>query len=109
MPSNDGINSEEANVAGWEATQGAVIGALKWGSVAVILGAVGYLKSPVYRTTTIQFKVFLQSSAMVGGGIIEADRRLRAWEAEVRRRKRYLRDRAKWERYEEEMMKQFEK
>ena len=36
--------------------------------------------SPIYRGLTIQFKVFLQMSGMTMGGMIEADRRLRAYE-----------------------------
>ena len=47
--------------------------------------------SPIYRSLTIQFKVYIQFSAMTVGGMIEADRRLRAFELmqvrEKRRRK----------------------
>lgn len=41
---------------------------------------------------------------MVAGGIIEADSTLRKYEEQVRRRKRWLRDKAKWEQYEEELL-----
>ena len=50
-------SSEDANDASWEAGKGAVSGAIKWGAGAVVLGAIGYVSSPVYRTTTIQFKL----------------------------------------------------
>ena len=43
-------------------------------------------------------------SGMVLGSMIEADHRLREYEARVRMQKRILRDRAKWERFEEEYL-----
>jgi hypothetical protein len=104
MTHHDWLHSDEANAAGFEAARGAVIGAVKWGALVALVGAGAYVKSPVYRNTTIQFKVFLQSSAMVAGGIIEADSTLRRHEAQVRARKRLLRDQAKWQQYEEELM-----
>jgi hypothetical protein len=103
MSSHNWMSSDEANDAGWMAARGAALGALKWGAVAAVLGAIAHVRSPVYRGTTIQFKVFLQSSAMVGGAIIDADSSLREHEQKVRLRKRQLRDQAKWERYEEEI------
>lgn len=51
------MKTDEANDAAWEAGRGAVIGAAKWGAVAAVLGAAGYVWSPIYRGTTIQFKV----------------------------------------------------
>lgn len=51
------MKTEEANDAAWEAAKGAGIGAAKWGAVTAVLGAIGYAWSPVYRGTTIQFKV----------------------------------------------------
>jgi hypothetical protein len=51
------MKTEEANDAAWEAGKGAVSGAAKWGAVAAVLGAIGYAWSPIYRRTTIQFKV----------------------------------------------------
>lgn len=44
----------------------------------------------------------MQMSAMVLGSMLEADNRLREYEARVRLQKRILRDRAKWERFERE-------
>ncbi|MCJ1363257.1 hypothetical protein MMC16_002364 [Acarospora aff. strigata] len=92
--------NEEANAAAWEAARGAVVGAAKWGAATALLGAAGYLLSPIYRGLTVQFKVFLQMSGMTIGSMIEADRRLRVYEATVRRNKKLARDAAVWERYE---------
>lgn len=39
---------------------------------------------------------------MVFGGMIEADHRLREYEARVRMQKRIQRDRAMWQRFEEQ-------
>ncbi|KAI9149217.1 hypothetical protein HJFPF1_11266 [Paramyrothecium foliicola] len=115
MGSHDWMTSDEANDAGWVAAKGAFLGAVKWGAAAAILAAVAHVRSPVYRGTTIQFKAFfggsrfLQSSAMVAGGIIEADSTLREHEQRVRVHKRRLREQAKWQRYEEELIKQSQK
>lgn len=57
MRTHDLMKSEEANDAAWEAGKGALIGAAKWGTGAAILAAAGYFWSPIYRSTTIQFKV----------------------------------------------------
>lgn len=43
--------------AGREAGKGALVGAAKWGLGAAVLGAIGYKWWPVYRGTTIQYKV----------------------------------------------------
>ncbi|KOS18694.1 hypothetical protein ESCO_000419 [Escovopsis weberi] len=104
MSSHDPLKSDEAQNAGWEAGKGGLIGAAKWGAAAALLGTAGYVWSPVYRKTTVQFKVYVQLSAMVLGGMIVADSRLRQYEAQVRMQKRFLREKAKWERYEEELV-----
>lgn len=44
--------------------------------------------SPIYKGLTIQFKVFLLMSGMVVGGAIEGDRRMRAFEVNMRKEKR---------------------
>ncbi|KAF5659177.1 imidazoleglycerol-phosphate dehydratase [Fusarium heterosporum] len=80
MRSHDAMKSEEASDAAWEAARGGVAGALKWGVGAAVLGAAGYIWSPLYRSMTVQFKVYLQMCGMVPGGMIEADSRLRAYE-----------------------------
>ena len=57
MSSHDPMKSEEAKDAAWEAGKGGLIGAVKWGAAAAILGIAGHVWYPVYRSTTIQFKV----------------------------------------------------
>ncbi|RBQ75637.1 hypothetical protein FVER14953_07958 [Fusarium verticillioides] len=57
MRAHDAMQSEEANDAAWEAARGGVAGAVKWGIGAAVLGAAGYIWSPLYRSMTIQFKV----------------------------------------------------
>lgn len=54
---HDPLRSGEAQNAGWEAGMGGLIGAAKWGVGAVVVGALAYLRSPLYRKTTVQFKV----------------------------------------------------
>ncbi|KAH8908871.1 hypothetical protein BR93DRAFT_976970 [Coniochaeta sp. PMI_546] len=102
MKSHNAMRDEEAVDASWEATRGAVYGAIKWGAVTAALGGVGYALSPLYRGLTIQFKVYIQMSGMVFGGMIEADHRLREYEARVRMQKRIQRDRAMWQKFEEQ-------
>ncbi|KAG6039330.1 hypothetical protein E4U41_002904 [Claviceps citrina] len=102
MKTHDPLKTEEAQDAAWEAGKGALIGAAKWGMGAVVLGAIGYAWSPVYRATTVQFKVYVQMSGMVLGGMIEADWRLRQYEYQMRMQRRWMREKAKWQRYEEE-------
>ncbi|KAG9232466.1 hypothetical protein BJ875DRAFT_486062 [Amylocarpus encephaloides] len=97
-----GLNSKDADGAAWEAGWGALSGASKWGAVFMGLGGVGYAMSPIYRGLTIQFKVFLQMSGMIMGAGLEADHRIREFEAKIRMQKRIMRDRAVWERYEQE-------
>ncbi|QUC19478.1 uncharacterized protein UV8b_03719 [Ustilaginoidea virens] len=102
MKIHDQLRNEEARHAAWEAGKGALVGAAKWGAGTAVLGAIGYACSPIYRGTTVQFKVYLQMSGMVLGGMIEADWRLRQYECQMRMQRRWMRERAKWERFEEE-------
>ncbi|KAK4103812.1 hypothetical protein N658DRAFT_504661 [Parathielavia hyrcaniae] len=102
MPSINESKHDEAADASWEATRGAVSGALKWGIASALLGGVGYALSPVYRGLTIQFKVYIQMSGMVLGSMIEADHRLRQYEARVRVQRRLARDQAYWASFEKE-------
>ncbi|OAA72495.1 hypothetical protein ISF_01568 [Cordyceps fumosorosea ARSEF 2679] len=104
MPSHSPLKTEEANAASWEAAKGAGMGAAKWGAGAVVLAAIGHVWSPVYRGTTVQFKVFVQMSAMVLGGMIEADHSLRLYEYQMRMQRRVQREQAKWERYQDEFI-----
>ncbi|CAJ0554134.1 Ff.00g126460.m01.CDS01 [Fusarium sp. VM40] len=105
MRSHDAMKSEEASDAAWEAARGGVIGAFKWGVGAAVLGAAGYIWSPLYRSMTVQFKVYLQMCGMVPGGMIEADSRLRAYEQRIRMERRIMGDRARRQRFEEEYIK----
>ncbi len=66
MHSHDPAKSAEADVASWEAAKGAAIGATKWGTGALILGAIGRVYSPIYRNTTIQFKVYVPARPRAG-------------------------------------------
>lgn len=59
MKSHNAMKDAEAVDAGWEATRGAIYGALKWGAVTAALGGLGHAVSPVYRGLTIQFKVYV--------------------------------------------------
>ncbi|KAK3952805.1 hypothetical protein QBC32DRAFT_313603 [Pseudoneurospora amorphoporcata] len=81
---------EEANEASWEACKGAISGAFKWGVGTAILGGIGYAVSPIYRGLTFQFKVML-----------EADHRIREYEAAIRMRRRIAADQARWRQFEE--------
>ncbi|KAK3308898.1 uncharacterized protein B0T15DRAFT_122155 [Chaetomium strumarium] len=102
MPSINDSRQQEADEASWEAMRGAVYGAFKWGLPTALLGGLGYAVSPVYRGLTIQFKVYLQMSGMVLGSMIEADHRLRQYEARVRMQKRLAREQAYWQSFERE-------
>lgn len=59
MRTHDLMKSDEANDAAWEAGKGALKGAFTWGAATAVLGVIGYYRSPVYRATTIQFKVYV--------------------------------------------------
>jgi len=73
----------------------------QWGLYTGILGGALYFFSPVYRSLTFQFKVYLQMSGMTVGSIIEADRRIREYEVGQRRWRKLRRDQEVWKRYEE--------
>ncbi|KAK3327547.1 hypothetical protein B0T19DRAFT_441517 [Cercophora scortea] len=93
---------EEAAEASWEAVRGGVNGALKWGVATAVLGGLGYMVSPIYRSFTIQFKTYIQMSGMVLGGMIEADARLHEYEKTMRMRRRLMRDQAMWQTFEDQ-------
>ncbi|KAK6584380.1 hypothetical protein PZA11_002604 [Diplocarpon coronariae] len=102
MHTSGGLRSEEATDAAWEGGRGAVVGAAKWGLVAVLLGGVGYRISPIYRGLTIQFKVLTLMQGMILGACLEADHRVREYHTKVRLHNRMLRDKAVWESYEKD-------
>ncbi|KAK1756890.1 hypothetical protein QBC47DRAFT_459581 [Echria macrotheca] len=102
MRSHDVAKHQEAVEASWEAARGATYGAVKWGIASALLGGIGYAVSPLYRGLTLQFKVYIQMSGMVLGSMIEADYRLREYEASMRMRRRLMREQAMWQSLEEQ-------
>ncbi|EMC96894.1 hypothetical protein BAUCODRAFT_23319 [Baudoinia panamericana UAMH 10762] len=98
------VHDEELNTAAWVAARGAGVGAAKWGILSAAAAGLGFAFSPIYRSLTFQFKVFLQMSGMTIGSMIEADKRLRAHERLVRREKTIARDAEVWRRYEEDYL-----
>ncbi|KAI9793367.1 MAG: hypothetical protein M1816_000259 [Peltula sp. TS41687] len=85
------MDESERQTASREAAKGGLVGALRWGFYGAVLGAAGYAFSPVYRNLTVQFKIYLQMSSMILGGWVEADERLREYEARVRKQRRIAR------------------
>lgn len=72
------------------AARGFFSGALQFGGIAI---AAHLLLSPtnaIYRGLTLQFKVFMQLSAMTMGGCIFAEKRVSEYNDMVRRRNRAL-------------------
>ncbi|KAH9909615.1 hypothetical protein F4778DRAFT_6345 [Xylariomycetidae sp. FL2044] len=102
MRPHKALETEEVKGAQAEAAKGAAIGAVKWGAASAVLGGLGYMFSPVYRSLTLQFKVYLQMSGMIVGSMIEADSRMRQYEQYVRMQRRMARDRAVWDKFEKE-------
>ncbi|CAN9387043.1 unnamed protein product [Alternaria alternata] len=107
----------ETNEAAWEAARGALIGGTKWGAFFAVAGGVAYAFSPVYKGLTVQFKTYvlsifpyyfpltqtsyIQMSGMILGGMLEADKRMVAYQHRVRHHKRVARDMEIWRRYED--------
>ncbi|KAI1437271.1 hypothetical protein GGR50DRAFT_93410 [Xylaria sp. CBS 124048] len=96
MPHN-ALDTAESKQAQMEALRGAGYGAMKWGAAFAFLGGLGYVMSPVYRGLTVQFKVYIQMSGMILGGMIDADSSVRRYEQQVRMQRMIARDRALWE------------
>ncbi|KIV91016.1 hypothetical protein B0A52_06492 [Exophiala mesophila] len=81
------------------AGQGFASGVLRFGTISMITHLLLNYKPghPVYRGLTIQFKVFIQISAMTLGGCIFAEKRVTEFNDSVRRRNRALdRSRRVW-------------
>ena len=84
------------------AAQGFANGALRFGIISFATHFVLNRYTPVYRGLTIQFKVFIQLSAMTLGGCIFAERAVGGFNEEVRKRRRSLaRSQRVWEEEEE--------
>ena len=65
------------------------------------MGVIGHFISPLYRSLTPQFKVYLQLSATTVGGVLGAERGVRSFEFEMLREKRRRRNEGIWENYQE--------
>ncbi|KAK7751652.1 hypothetical protein SLS62_006312 [Diatrype stigma] len=102
MRAHKALDSDDAREAQWAATRAAGVGAAKWGAAMAALGGAGYVFSPLYRSLTIQFKVYIQMSGMILGGMIAADNGMRQYEHQARLQRRIARDRAAWEKFEQE-------
>ena len=72
------------------ASQGFASGALRFGSISIASHIALNNLHPVYRGLTIQFKVFIQLSAMTLGGCIFAEKRVSEYNDMVRRQNRAL-------------------
>lgn len=72
------------------AAQGFASGALRFGSISILSHIALNRLHPVYRGLTLQFKVFIQLSAMTLGGCIFAEKRVSEYNDMVRRRNRAL-------------------
>lgn len=72
------------------AAQGFASGALRFGSISILTHLALTSLHPVYRGLTVQFKIFIQLSAMTLGGCIFAEKRVSEFNDMVRRRNRAL-------------------
>ncbi|KAJ9626645.1 uncharacterized protein PV06_00059 [Exophiala oligosperma] len=78
------------------AAGGFAAGVLRFGTIS-ILSHLLLLRHPVYRGLTIQFKVYLQLSAIILGGCIFAEKRVSEYNDAVRNRNRAMeRSRRVW-------------
>ncbi|EFX05967.1 imidazoleglycerol-phosphate dehydratase [Grosmannia clavigera kw1407] len=103
MRTHDTVRDEEAAEAAWEAMHGAGYGMVKYGAAMGVLAGFGHALSPIYRGLTIQFKVYLQMSGMVLGAMLEAEHRMRLFEARMRLQRRMQRQQARLRALEEEL------
>ncbi|KAI0002317.1 hypothetical protein F4779DRAFT_604098 [Xylariaceae sp. FL0662B] len=103
MSPHNPLDNADTVEAQREAVRGAGVGVVKWGAATAVLGGLGYAFSPLYRGLTVQFKVYLQMSGMIVGGMIEADHRMRQYEQRVRMQRRIAHSRAMWADYEKEL------
>lgn len=72
------------------AAQGFATGALRFGSISLITHLILNPLNPIYRGLTLQFKVFIQLSAMTLGGCIFAEKRVSEYNDHIRRRNRAI-------------------
>jgi hypothetical protein len=72
------------------AGRGFAVGAARFGCISLIAHILLSRIHPVYRGLTVQFKVFIQLSAMTLGGCIFAEKRVTDYNDMIRRRNRAL-------------------
>ena len=72
------------------AGRGFAVGAARFGCISLIAHILLSRVHPVYRGLTVQFKVFIQISAMTLGGCIFAEKRVTEYNDYIRRRNRSL-------------------
>lgn len=72
------------------AAQGFATGVLRFGSISLLSHIALNRIHPVYRGLTIQFKVYIQLSAMLLGGCIFAEKRVSEYNDMIRARRRAM-------------------
>ncbi|RMZ89120.1 hypothetical protein DV736_g3651, partial [Chaetothyriales sp. CBS 134916] len=72
------------------AAKGFLAGAARFGAISILAHFALNRIHPVYRGLTLQFKVFIQLSAMMLGGCIFAEKRVSEYNDAVRMRRRAL-------------------
>lgn len=73
-----------------EATRGFISGALRFTSISILAHILLQRVHPVYRGLTVQFKMFIQLSALTLGGCIFAEQRVTDYNNMIRRQQRAL-------------------
>ncbi|KAJ9663545.1 hypothetical protein H2198_000811 [Neophaeococcomyces mojaviensis] len=89
-PPSNVTNIAPPEALGPIATKGFAVGAFRFGSISLLAHLALNSLHPIYRGLTIQFKVFIQLSAMTLGGCIFAEKRVSEYNDMVRRRNRAL-------------------
>jgi len=89
-PPSTVTNIKPPEALGPIATNGFLVGALRFGSISLLAHLGLNRLHPVYRNLTVQFKVYIQLSAMILGGCIFAEKRVSEYNDMVRRRNRAL-------------------
>lgn len=72
------------------AAEGFSSGVLRFGTISLLTHFLLNRTNPIYRGLTVQFKVYIQISAMMLGGCIFAEKRINEYNESVRRRNRAL-------------------
>jgi hypothetical protein len=91
------------------AAQGFATGVLRFGSISLLTHLLLNPLNPIYRGLTLQFKVFIQLSAMTLGGCIFAEKRVSEYNDHIRRRNRALERSARAWSEEKELRERVEK